>query len=87
MLDAGTQAEKTRTRRKCAPREDRLIYMKGIIFPGDKTKVRVWEGVLSVPSHKERKWQRRAYRSLPVTLVPIKEPGGIKPMRVSNILT
>ena len=43
MLDVAAQ-EKTRMKRNCVHRADELIYMKGTICPGDKTKVGVGEG-------------------------------------------
>lgn len=39
MLDVGAKAEKTRTRRECAPKMDGVIYVNGIAFPIDKTKL------------------------------------------------
>ena len=80
-----TPGKKDKDEERVAHNVDGFIYMKENICPVDKAKVEGWKEILSVPSPKERKWQRGAQRSLLTTLVLPKEPGGFKRMWVSNI--
>lgn len=62
MLDVGIQAEKTRTRKKCAHRVDALTFMRGIICPVDETKFGGWEGNSECPQPQRKEMAEKGIK-------------------------